>query len=128
MNEFITSLWTKLQVFFSASWVVIYPFVKQFMSEAGAMALSMAPSVVAVIEDTMGDADGAAKRAEAFSRIEAALMAQGVKIAANIIYGAIEAAVAKLKATPNTIEEAKQLQSWLSKPDAIVNDAPAVQP
>ena len=128
MNEFITSLWTKLQVFFSASWVVIYPFVKHFMSEAGAMALSMAPSVVAVIEDTMGDADGAAKRAEAFSRIEAALMAQGVKIAANIIYGAIEAAVAKLKATPNTIEEAKQLQSWLSKPDAIVNDAPAVQP
>jgi LL-H family phage holin len=110
-----TELWTTIKAFFSASWVVIYPFIAQFMSEAGALALQMAPSVVAVIEETMGQEDGAAKRQEAFNRILAAFEAQGIKIAASVIYSAIEAAVAKMRATPAVVEQAKQLQMFFSQ-------------
>ena len=117
-------LWEKVKVLFSAAWPVIYPYLKQFLSEEGAMVLAMAPSVVAVIQDTMGDADGGAKRQEAFVRIQAALTAQGIKIAANIIYSEIEAAVAKLKATTQTLDEAKMIKEGLMNP----GPTPTVQP
>ena len=110
------ALWDKVKIFFSQTWDFIYPFIKQFMSEEGTMILMMALNVCAEIQSTMGDADGEAKRSEALARLEAALMAQGFKIALSVLNSAIEMAVAKLKATPEVVEEAKMLQEAMESP------------
>ncbi len=111
-----TALWEKVKIFFSATWDLLYPFIKQFMSEEGAMILAMSLNTVMEIEATMGDASGADKRAEALVRLQSALVSQGFKIGIAILSSAIEMAVARMRASEEVVAEAKAIQECFASP------------
>ena len=97
-----TSFAEKIKVFFSAIGDFLLPFLHQFLSAAGNAVLQSAQkAVIAVAADTslLTDAD---KRSKAASIILNDLEAQGLTIGISTINGAIEAAVAKMKADTDT--------------------------
>jgi hypothetical protein len=87
----------KLKVLFSGLWVFLGPFVKLFLSGVGTALAKAAMDAVTATATSMGDADGDAKRREAFRQIRAELTRQGIQVGASAINAAIEAAVQKLK-------------------------------
>jgi ribosome-associated translation inhibitor RaiA len=91
----------RLKLVFSKIWDFLAPFVKVFLSSAGNILAASAITAVKTVAQTMGEADGAAKRKAAFTTIVTALKGQGitlgVQVTTSMIYAAIEAAVQKLK-------------------------------
>lgn len=97
IKEFFSDAITKLKFAFSKVWDFLLPFVRQFMSEAGALLAETALEVVTALQTEMQGASGAEKRERAFALIQVKLTAKGIKIASSVIYAAIEAAVQKIK-------------------------------
>lgn len=89
----------KLEFILSGIWSFIEPFVMIFLKSYGAVLAQAALQAVSTIEQTMGTADGDAKRKAAFESILKTLESEGIKIGASQINAAIEAAVQKLKAS-----------------------------
>ena len=89
--------WEKMKVVFSGIWDFLAPFVKIFLSSAGTILAEVAMKSITEIAMTMGDADGDAKRKEAFKRIQAELIGKGIVLSVSVINSAIEAAVQKIK-------------------------------
>ncbi len=87
------SEWFK--VIFGAIGTFLVPFIRQFLTAAG-LALAEAAMEAVMAAESSG-LDGPEKRAAAFKAIVAKLKAQGYSLAAKTVYGAIEAAVAKLE-------------------------------
>lgn len=112
----LTDLWAKIKLFFTNTGTVLWPFICQFMTEEGQFILTMVPGVMAEIQASMGDADGPTKRQEAFTKVLAALEAQGLTIAAHVIYGAIEAIMAQWAAPAEVVSEAKMLRTVMDHP------------
>ena len=93
------TFWEKMKVVFSNIWEFLAPFVKIFLSSAGQILATVAMQAVLDVQVSFSDADGDTKRKEAFERIKKELMARGIALASSVVYAAIEAAVAKLKAS-----------------------------
>jgi len=86
-----------ITLFFSSLWVFLRPFILQLLTEGGILLAKYAMEAVTKVASTMSEADGAAKRDEAFKIIADQLAKEGVQIATSTINAAIEAAVVKLK-------------------------------
>jgi hypothetical protein len=93
----MSSLWEKIQAFFSAVEDFCLPFVKQFMTAAGPAILAAAEQAVVALA-TNALIPNAAKKDQAFQMITDELKKQGIVAATSVINSAIEAAVAKSKA------------------------------
>lgn len=87
----------KIKFLLSNLWEFLRPFICQLMSQAGLILAQAAMTAVTAVATSMAEADGAAKRQEAFGMIEDELKRAGVEMAASTINAAIEAAVVKLK-------------------------------
>jgi len=87
----------KLKFAFSKVWDFLQPFLKNFLSEAGALLAETALEVIATLQDEMTGSTGEEKRQEAFKRITASLQSKGITLAASVINSAIEVAVQKIK-------------------------------
>lgn len=98
----MSSLWEKIQAFFSVVEEFCLPFLKQFMNAAGPAILAAAEQAVVALA-TNALIPNAAKKDQAFQMITDELKKQGIQAAASTINSAIEASVAKLKA--DTSEE-----------------------
>jgi hypothetical protein len=88
----------KIKLFFSSIGDFLTPFIKIFLSSAGAILAEIAMKTVqnvAVDPKILTNDD---KRKEAFSMIKGELAQRGITMASSMIYAAIEAAVQKLKA------------------------------
>ncbi len=98
IREFFLAAIIRLKFAFSKVWDFLLPFIKNFMSEAGALLAETALEIIAEIQNEMAGASSDEKRAEAFKRIEAKLKEKGIALGASVINAAIEAAVQKIKA------------------------------
>lgn len=87
----------RIKFFMSEIWTFLQPFVKQLMTNSGKALATIALNVVKDIANTMGEADGEAKRAAAVKQIKHQLAEAGLAIATSTINAALEAAVLKLK-------------------------------
>lgn len=94
--SFFGDLWDHVTSFFSKVQDFLAPFEKQFMTQAGPIVLAAAEQAVEVLAASAFTS--AQKRDEAFKQITNDLKKQGISVGTSIINGAIEAAVAKLKA------------------------------
>lgn len=92
----------KLKLLFSSAWDFLVPFVRLFLSRAGQEVLPLALLAVRRMAETMGQADGEAKRTAAFEQIKADAarkgLTVGVDVTTSLINAAIEVAVQSLKA------------------------------
>lgn len=88
----------RLRFIMSQIWDFLRPFILQMMSQAGQVLAQSAMAAVAAVAVSMQEADGEAKRRQAFDLIQADLTKAGIQIAASTINAAIEAAVVKMKA------------------------------
>lgn len=91
-------MFDRIKFFLSEAWSFLQPFVKQLMTNAGKTLAIIALNTVKEVANTMGDADGEAKRAAAFASIKGQLKEAGLSLGTSMINAAIEAAVIKMKA------------------------------
>lgn len=89
-----------LKVIFGSIGTFLGPFLKRFLTAAGIALAEAATEVVTMLADTTMTGDE--KRKEAFKLIVGRLKAKGITLSSSLIYSAIEAAVAKLKAKEPT--------------------------
>ncbi|MEW6505535.1 MAG: phage holin, LLH family [Chloroflexota bacterium] len=87
----------KIKFILSKAWDFLAPFIRVLLTQAGMILAEAAMEAVKQVETTMGDSDGAAKRAAAFAMIQSSLKTKGVQLAASVINMAIEAAVNRMK-------------------------------
>jgi len=73
------------------------PIIKLFMSKAGRILAGSAMAAVVAVQQSMGDADGAAKREAALKAILKDLKTQGIELGMSTINLAIEAALQSVK-------------------------------
>lgn len=97
IREFFLDAVIKLKFAFSNVWDFLQPFLRNFLSEAGAILAETALQVVSELQNEMADASGAEKRQQAFNIITETLKAKGIALSSSIINSAIEAAVQKIK-------------------------------
>jgi hypothetical protein len=94
------SFFDKLKALFSSVENFLLPFIHQFLSSEGPIILAAAEkAVLALAAQAM---PGAEKQSEAFKMIVTDLQSQSITAGTAVINSAIEAAVAKIKATPAT--------------------------
>ena len=86
-----------LKIMFSKIFEFFLPLIKKFLAEGGPIILALAFEIIPVIAMTHKNAEGDAKRKEAFRQISERAKAQGIVISSSLINAAIELAVAKLK-------------------------------
>jgi hypothetical protein len=102
--SFFDTVWSKMKVIFSEIATFCEPFLKQFETQVGPVVLAAAEqAVVALAAQEM---PGAQKQSQAFSQITTNLEQQGITVAASVVNSAIEAAVANLKAQPQSATSA----------------------
>jgi hypothetical protein len=90
-----------LKIFFGALGKFLVPFIKQFIASGGIILANAAMESVLLVENK--ELSSTEKRAEAFKLIMDKLKVKGYSLAASTVNGAIEAAVAKLKAKEVTV-------------------------
>lgn len=87
----------KIKFIMSKLWMFLRPFICQLMSQGGAILAETAMTAVSAVALSMQEADGEAKRRQAFEIIQTELTKKGVQMATSIINAALEAAVVSLK-------------------------------
>lgn len=85
----------KLKFIYSSISTFLWPFIRLFLKQGGALLATAALNAVTIVAASMQDADGAQKREAAFKMIQAELIAGGISLAASAINAAIEAAYQK---------------------------------
>ena len=100
------SILDDIGLFFSRTFHALLPFIKQFFTDAGKILLNTATKVVFQIaaDPSLLTASGAEKRQIAYDAIVKDLTAAGITLGTSVINGAIEAAVAALKAEPSPVQ------------------------
>lgn len=88
----------KFKFMMSSIWAFLLPFVQILLTKGGIILASVAMEAVALVAESMKDAEGTEKKDVAFEIIKEKLKDQGIDLASSVINAAIEAAVLKLKA------------------------------
>lgn len=109
-------LWAKIKILLGAMWVDLWPTLKVLITEQGMTAFNSAKNIVIQIQNTMPNASGQEKFNAAMTQLTGMLLAQGITLGVGILRVCVEMAVAKMKATPEVITEAKMIQAHLNSP------------
>lgn len=91
------TFWEKMKLAGSKILEFFLPMIRKMMTDVGMIALTMALKYVKQIAETIGDADGEAKRKAVIELMIAEARSKGIELSMSVINAAIELAYSHLK-------------------------------
>ena len=92
------SFWQKIKLVMSNICTFLEPFVIDFLTETGKIALEEAMKIIPQLALSMASADGTSKREAAIVQLKSSLLSRGIEISTTLALDAIQTAYKKLKA------------------------------